>query len=91
MTHAEKIEYLLKDFDQRGINTYTVAPPLFRLLWRLGSEVTPPHFAGFWFLTLFMGVFFAIAWGIFMWLFAWQHLPLAMTFFVRWLPDCSLV
>jgi len=78
MTHDEKIKYLLQDFAKRGINRYTVAPPLYRLLWRLGIEVTPPHFASFWPLALFMGGFFAIAWGLFMSLSVWGDLPLAV-------------
>jgi uncharacterized protein DUF6404 len=79
MTHDEKIEYLLKDLGERGISKYTVAPPLYRLLWGLGIEVTPPHFAGFWSLAPFMGAFFAIAWGLFMWVAAWRDLPFAVT------------
>jgi hypothetical protein len=72
MTHAEKIEILLKDLTQRGVRQYTVAPPLYRLLWRLGIEATPPHFASFWALVLAMGGFFAIAWGILMWVTLWR-------------------
>src|ERR1700687_157801 len=72
MTHSEKVELLLKDLTQRGVRQYTVAPPLYRLLWRLGIEATPPHFASFWSLVLTMGAFFAIAWGIFMWLCLWR-------------------
>jgi hypothetical protein len=80
MTHSEKIELLLKDLAERGVRQYTVAPPLYRLLWRLGIEATPPHFASFWSLALTMGAFFAIAWGIFMWLFLWQgeDMPVAV-------------
>lgn len=72
MTHDEKINYLLKDLGQRGVGKYTVAPPAFRLLWRMGIEVPPPHFAGFWSLALGMGTFFGVLWGIFMWLLFWR-------------------
>ncbi len=72
MNHEEKTEYLLKDLGQRGIGKYTIAPPLYRLLWSLGIKVKPPHFAGFWSLTIIMGMFFGIFWGVFMWLFLWQ-------------------
>ncbi len=80
MTHGEKVEYLLNDLGRRGVSKYVVAPPLYRILWRLGLETTPPLFASFWWITRTMGAFFAIAWGIFMWLFAWQSegLPLAI-------------
>jgi uncharacterized protein DUF6404 len=72
MTHEEKVEFLLNELSQRGVSKYTVAPPLYRILWRLGLEAKPPHFASFWSLTFTVGAFFAIAWGIFMWLFFWQ-------------------
>ena len=32
----------------------------------------PPHFASFWSLALLMGGFFAIVWGLFMWLVLWR-------------------
>ncbi len=72
MNHQEKVDHLLNDLAQRGIGKYTTAPPLYRLLWRLGFEVPPPHYAGFWPLAIFMGVFFAVLWGIFMWFFLWR-------------------
>ena len=80
MNHQEKIDYLLNDLAQRGVGKYTTAPPLYRLLWRLGIEVPPPHFAGFWTLAIFMGVFFGVFWGIFMWFFLWrsEDMPLAI-------------
>jgi hypothetical protein len=33
MTHREKIEYLLDDLKDRGIDPRTTAPGMFRLLW----------------------------------------------------------
>lgn len=81
MTHEEKIEYMVNDLSQRGIGRYTIAPPLYRLLWRFGIKVAPPHFAGFWSLTVLMGTFFGLAWGVFMWLLVWraQDMPAAIT------------
>jgi len=80
MTHQEKVDAFVNELAQRGVGKYTTAPPLYRLLWRLGIEVPPPHFAGFWSLTLLMGVFFAVFWGLFMWLFLWrgQDMPIAV-------------
>jgi hypothetical protein len=72
MNHQEKVDYLLNDLAQRGVGKYTTAPPLYRLLWKLGIDVPPPHFAGFWPLAITMGVFFAVFWGIFMWFFLWR-------------------
>jgi len=78
MNHYEKIEFLLDDLSRRGISKYTIGPPLYRLLWRLGLEIKPPFFAGFWALTIFMDLFFGIFWGALMWLLLWhgQGIPI---------------
>jgi membrane associated rhomboid family serine protease len=73
MTHEEKVAYLLRDLGEKGISQYTIAPPLYRLLWRLGIEVRPPHFTSFGSLAALMAVAFGIFWGIFMWLTVWQQ------------------
>lgn len=46
--------------------------PLLRLMWRLGLNVPPPHFAPFWFNAITIGVFFGVAWGVLMWLMSWS-------------------
>ena len=78
MTHDEKVALLLKDLRQRGISEYTTAPPLYRLLWRLGITAKPPFFASFWSLVVTMGVLFGVLWGILMWFSGWQgELPVS--------------
>jgi hypothetical protein len=72
MTHDEKVQYLIKDLGQRGVGPYTAAPPLYRLLWRLGIETPPPHFGGFLMPALWMGATFGIIWGVFMWFTFWR-------------------
>lgn len=51
-------------------------PAIFRLLWALGLEISPPFFLGFRELALLMGTFFGVLegrpWGIGMWLWGWQ-------------------
>lgn len=47
MTNDEKITYYLRDMRQKGVRSWTAAPPLYRLLWRLGIKVRPPLFASF--------------------------------------------
>ena len=81
MTLQEKVDAFVNDLAQRGVGKYTSAPPLYRLFWRLGIEVPPPHFAGFWSLTMVMGGYFAILWGLFMWLLGWprKDTPIAIT------------
>ncbi len=80
MDHRQKVEHLLDDFDRRGIGRNTAAPPLYRLLWRLGVEIPPPHFAGFWPLALSTGPFFAVCWGLLMWFLLWRSddMPVAI-------------
>jgi hypothetical protein len=80
MTHRQKVERLIADLRKQGVSPYTVAPPLFRLLWALGLEVPPPFFLGFITLTLLMGAFFGILWGALMWLLQWEawHMPLEL-------------
>lgn len=76
MTHRQKVDHLVTELGQQGISSYTVAPPLFRLLWALGLEVPPPLFLGFRQLTILMGTFFGLLfgplWGAGMWLSVWQ-------------------
>ena len=45
MTHREKVEYLIHDLSRRGIKPRAAAPPIYRLLWKIGVHVPPPLFA----------------------------------------------
>ncbi len=76
MNHRQKVDRLVEELGQQGIDSYTAAPPLFRLLWMLGLDIPPPFFLGFHKLALVMGTFFAVLegplWGILMWLSLWQ-------------------
>ena len=76
MTHQQKVDRLITELSQQGVGSYTVAPPLFRLLWALGLEVPPPLFLGLLPNTVVMGttfgVLFGVPWGVVMWLWEWQ-------------------
>lgn len=52
-----------------GMWKSSYAPPIYRLLWRLGVDVPPPHFAGFWSNLAFCGCFFATGFGLYRWIF----------------------
>ena len=82
MTHQEKLERMYRHTDALGISRATVAPPAWRLLWKMGLEVPPPLFAPFLPMALATGSFFAVAWGLLMWLGFWarQGMPLAGMF-----------
>lgn len=66
----------------RGVAPGSVAPPLFRLCWRLGIEVAPPHFRRFGANALTLGGFFGVAWslcmGLLMGLGVLPHRPMPM-------------
>jgi Family of unknown function (DUF6404) len=65
MTFEEKRDAALALVASTGMWRSHYAPPLYRVLWRMGIHVQPPHFAGFWFNVSVLGGFF----GAFMCLF----------------------
>jgi hypothetical protein len=60
-----------------GIWRSTYEPSYVRLLWRLGIDARPPHFASFWRNALGAGLYFAVVWGLVMWLVVWQRLNMS--------------
>jgi hypothetical protein len=72
-THEEKVDAMIRDLETRGMSAYNSAPPLFRLLWKLGLEVPPPLFWSFAGAALVMGGFFGVVWGLMMWLMLWRE------------------
>ncbi len=72
MTHSQKIKLMISDLHQRRVGRWTAAPPIYRLLWRLGSKVRPPLFQSFIDLFLGMGTYFGVLSGLFIWLFSWR-------------------
>jgi hypothetical protein len=79
MTHEEKLELMYRHTDALGISRATVAPPAWRLLWKMGVQAPPPLFAPFLPMALATGSFFTLGWGLLMWLALWarQGMPLA--------------
>ena len=57
-----------------GMRRDTYAPPLFRLLWRFGLLIPPPHFMSFGANFLIVAVGFGLALGAGMWLQGWLGL-----------------
>jgi hypothetical protein len=54
-----------------GMRKGNYKPPLWRLLWRLGVKVPPPHFIGFGAMALAFGTYFAVAVTLATWLVDW--------------------
>ena len=78
MTNDEKIEYYLSDLRQRAVGwraRWGAAPPIYRLLWRLGIKVRPPLFVSFWSLA----VLWAVGWGILLIIAWWLRDPHTIT------------
>ena len=75
-----RLQQALALLDSKGLGKSAYAPPLFRLLWKLGVKVLPPHMAGFAFNSLLMGGFFGVFWSLLMWLMLWgrQGMPLVI-------------
>jgi Family of unknown function (DUF6404) len=76
-----------------GIGRYTTAPPLYRLLWRMGVETPPPHFASLGSIALLMGLFFGMSWGLVsgFWFGARTMCQLPSRWSRRCWPACSSV
>jgi hypothetical protein len=75
MTHQKKVDYFIADLKKRGIGESTAAPPMWKLAWRLGMDLPPPHFMGFISLAVVTGVPFGLLWGMAMWLLIWRGRP----------------
>ncbi|WP_422927259.1 DUF6404 family protein [Singulisphaera sp. PoT] len=44
MNHRQKVAQHIREMSARGINRFTTAPPIYRILWLLGIKVRPPFF-----------------------------------------------
>ncbi|MFT3670040.1 MAG: DUF6404 family protein [Pseudoxanthomonas sp.] len=83
MTRSEfesRLTKALEHLEATGMRRSTYAPPMFRLFWKMGVQVPPPHMNGFIANVVMIGVFFAVFWGLVMWLILWfwQDRPFAM-------------
>ncbi len=47
MNHSEKVDFLVSDLKNRGLNKSWAAPFLDRFLWRIGLKTHPPLFQSF--------------------------------------------
>ena len=80
MTHKEKLNKMFDELSKKGINKNIFAPPIYRLLWKIGIEIPPPLFSSFMSIFLFSGIFFGLLWGLLMWILLWrpENLPIAI-------------
>ena len=75
MTESEKRELFATEMLSRGAKKSGLRPPLFRLLWTLGSRVPPPLYATGGQQFLVHGLMAGAFWGTFMWILVWRDSP----------------
>lgn len=73
MIFEEKLELAREELENTGIWKSNYNTPLLRLSHKLGLKLKPPHYANFISNLLILGLYFAIIWGILMWLFFWRN------------------
>src|SRR6266480_4276853 len=78
MTHQEKLAIMFSDLGKRGVKKGTMAPWLYRVFWKIGIPLTPPHFASFLANALLMGAWFA-GFMVFVWLLLFRHRNLSFS------------
>ncbi|WP_316225788.1 DUF6404 family protein [Bradyrhizobium sp. SZCCHNS3052] len=72
MSSPSRLDSALAILAATGMWRSSYEPPLYRLLWRLGLPLPPPHFASFGFNFAFTAAWFGTAWGAIMWIFVWS-------------------
>jgi hypothetical protein len=73
MRFKQKLTAALALLASTGMWRSNYAPPLHRLLWRIGASVPPPHFRSFIANFVSAGVWFGVFWGLAMWLTGSSH------------------
>ena len=84
MTHTDKVALFRDEMETKGVSAWTSAPPVYRLCWRFGVRVRPPHFQGFLLQTILFGVYFGVVWGVAMWFILWRWVMSPSS--LPWLP-----
>jgi hypothetical protein len=69
MRFQEKLKAALGLLASTGIWRSQYAPPLYRLLWKLGAKIPPPHFLSFTANFVRAGILF----GVLMWFILWSQ------------------
>ncbi|WP_412101542.1 DUF6404 family protein [Escherichia coli] len=71
MTFEQKKARAIALMDSKKMWRSNYAPPLLRILWRLGIRLPPLPFMPFWQVTVLTGGLWGISWGCAMWFIYW--------------------
>ena len=71
MTFEQKKARAIALMDSKKMWRSNYAPPLLRILWRLGIRLPPLPFMPFWQVTVLTGGLWGISWGCVMWFIYW--------------------
>ena len=74
MSFDLKRKQSLEVMARTGVSRSSYEPLAFRVLWRIGIAVPPPHFAPFLPIVLSIGMVFGVVWGALMWVILWAHI-----------------
>ena len=72
--YVRKYELALLELEKSSIRKSSYLPPAHRLLRMLGSKPKPPHYNSYLINAITLTAFFAIGWGLLMWLFLWSSM-----------------
>ncbi len=72
MTYEEKCEFAIQELEAAKIWKSNYNPPIVKLARKLGFKVPFPHYNSFLSNALSTGIYFGLAWGLFMYFFAWN-------------------
>lgn len=61
MSHRDAVRRFMADMQRRGEHPFDAAPPYFRVLWRCGARVRPPHYLTRGTIVLLLGGTFGLA------------------------------
>jgi hypothetical protein len=73
MTFQERLALALDLLEASGMRRSNYAPPLYRLLWRLGVPLKPAPFASFLVNFTIFGILFGVMYGLAMWFLLWRN------------------
>jgi hypothetical protein len=76
MRFEDKKKRALEELRRTNIMKSNYAPPLLKLLWKIGIKAKPPHYNSFVINALPLGLYFAVGFGVLMWFIQWKAMPL---------------